>query len=508
MFKDLAREFFAGLTLKKPLPPPEEARHGVFRRNLEGYATAIAFALLIKQFAIDTFQVPTESMEPTIIGRGGMGDRILVDRLDYLSRDPERYEIVVFKYPLSRLVNYVKRAVGLPGERIIIWRGQIYAAPDYKAEPRCTRKPESVQESIFEVNEVLKPDDCHEFTGVKFFKNWQANGFTPSWNDGAVKIEAPKDQERRIENKFTITNGRTDRYAADAVGKGGGSEDCGDVRFEVEIVAAAGTSAVLLDINDPSNSGQALALDLAVEGGAPGSSLRFGNQTWTDPTLAAVKLQPGIKTRVQFDNVDQTAVVRIDGDVVFRKEYDIKPEANVGRNLHTRLRAGVRSGAAEFHRLAVYRDIYYSEYPGAPTEFFLPNDSYLMFGDNSPNSLDARAWRKSAVKIHGESEVRYGDAEAVSEQIGNQRRMRNPFTKEDGHDYFLDVHGNEMRLEPGHWDLVDAAPGEVRVAAVQRIAEVSDAEAYRAFDHFVPRSYVLGRAKFVFFPVNRIGILR
>jgi signal peptidase I len=508
MFKDLAQELVAGLLLKKGPPPLDESRLGVLRRNLEGYGTAIAFALLIKSFAIDTFQVPTESMEPAIIGRGGMGDRILVDRLDYLARDPERYDIVVFKYPLSRLVNYVKRAVGLPGERIVIWRGQIFAAKDHGAELRCTRKPESVQESIFAVNTVLPPEECGDFTSTSFFKNWQANGFTPSWREGAVKVEAPAGQERLFENKFKVTNARTDRFAADAVGKGGGTEQCGDVRFEVEVTPAAGASAVLLDLRDPSNSGRALSLDLAVEGGAAASKLLFGNEDWTDAALAAVKLKAGKSTRVRFDNVDQTAVVTIDGDVVLRREYDVKPQSNVGLGEAMRLRAGVRSGAAEFARLAVFRDLYYSEYPGAPTEFFVPKDSYLMFGDNSPNSLDARAWRKAAIKIHGEAAVRYGDAEAVSEQVNNQRRMRNPFTKDDGEDYFLDVQGNEIRLEPGKWDLVDAATGEVRAAAVKSVADLVDPEAYRAFDHYVPREYVLGRAKFVFFPVTRIGVLR
>jgi signal peptidase I len=117
MLKEIFTELLSGLSLKKP-PPEPEVKHGFLRRNFEGFATAVAYALLIKQFAIDTFQVPTESMEPVIIGRDAMGDRILVDRLDYMTRDPERYEIVVFKYPLSRLVNYVKRAVGLPGERV------------------------------------------------------------------------------------------------------------------------------------------------------------------------------------------------------------------------------------------------------------------------------------------------------------------------------------------------------------------------------------------------------
>ena len=106
-----------GLMLRKDALPKPEVPSRAGRRQLEGFAVAIAMALMLKQFTFDTFQVPTESMEPAIIGRGDWGDRLLVDRFAYMFSDPERYDIVVFKYPLSRLVNYVKRAVGLPGER-------------------------------------------------------------------------------------------------------------------------------------------------------------------------------------------------------------------------------------------------------------------------------------------------------------------------------------------------------------------------------------------------------
>jgi signal peptidase I len=510
MLKEYASELVQGLLLRKDRTPHSEAKHGFLRRNVEGFAGAIAFALLIKQFAIDTFQVPTESMEPVIIGRGGMGDRILVDRFDYLARDPERFEIVVFKYPLSRLVNYVKRAVGLPGERIVIWRGQIFAAPNDGEDVKCTKKPHAVQEALFDLNRVLPEDESEGFNSGKFFKNWQISGsFLPQWSDGAVRIDAPADSERWFENKFPVKNDRRDRYAADAEGKGGGQDVVGDVRFEIEARPEAGAKFVLVEINDPANSGRGLLLSLAVEGGAPASSLAFAAQDLTTPELAAVKLKPGKTSKVVFDNVDQTVAVRVDGDEVCRRDYETKPQKNVGGGVPTRLRVGVRGGSASFERLGVARDTHYTEYPGAPTEFHVPPGKYLMFGDNSPNSLDARAWRKSAIKIHGEDRVLYGDFEAVSDRIENQRRMRNPFKDEkDGKTYFIDVEGNLILLQPGQWDLCDAATGEVRVPSVMDVDDLRDPSAYLAFDHYVPREFVVGRAKFVFFPLTRVGILR
>lgn len=508
MFKDFARELVQGLLLRKDKSPVPGPPHGFLRRNVEGFAGAIAFALLIKQFAIDTFQVPTESMEPVIIGRGAMGDRILVDRFDYLTSDPERYDIVVFKYPLSRLVNYVKRAVGLPGERIVIWRGQIFAAPNDGPDVACTKKPRAVQETVFDLNPVLAKDDVEDFGSTKFFKNWQANGFTAEWADGATVVAAPASDERLFENKFRVRDDRKDPRAEGSVGKGGGADDVGDVRFDFEARPEPGTNAVVAEITDPSNGGRALRLSLAVDGGGGTSSLRFGDADLTTPELAATKLKPGSKTRVLFDNVDQTAVVRVDGDEVLRRDYVTKPQQNVGVGAATRLRAGVRGGKAAFSRLAVARDLHYTEYPGAPTEFHVPPGHYLMFGDNSPNSLDARAWRKSAIKIRGEDRVLYGDFEAVSDRVENQRRMKNPFKDEAGRTAFIDVAGNLIPLEPGAWDLCDAATGEVRVPSVKDPDELPEPSAYLAFDHFVPREFVVGRAKFVFFPPTRLGILR
>src|SRR5437870_920805 len=95
-----ARELVQGLLLRKDTEPKADVPAGAGRRQLEGFAVAIAMALMLKQFTFDTFQVPTESMEPAIIGRGDWGDRLLVDRFAYMSKDPERYDIAVFKYPL------------------------------------------------------------------------------------------------------------------------------------------------------------------------------------------------------------------------------------------------------------------------------------------------------------------------------------------------------------------------------------------------------------------------
>ena len=58
-------------------------------------------------------------MQPTLMGssEAGIYDRLLVDKLTPAIREPQRWDVTVFGYPLQQNQNYVKRLVGLPGVR-------------------------------------------------------------------------------------------------------------------------------------------------------------------------------------------------------------------------------------------------------------------------------------------------------------------------------------------------------------------------------------------------------
>ncbi|MEQ8209345.1 MAG: signal peptidase I [Lacipirellulaceae bacterium] len=72
------------------------------------------------------------------------GDRILVNKYGFTFNDPERWDVVVFKYPGNAGMNYIKRLVGLPGERLQVYQGDLFARPlDGSAEYKIQRKPPS-----------------------------------------------------------------------------------------------------------------------------------------------------------------------------------------------------------------------------------------------------------------------------------------------------------------------------------------------------------------------------
>jgi len=111
----------------------------------------IAFVLILRSFIYEPFQIPSGSMMPTLLD----GDFILVNKFNYGLKDPvarnkffevglpERGDAVVFKYPRDPRIDYIKRVIGLPGERIIYRNKSLYIKPAcQESDVKC---PEFVQ---------------------------------------------------------------------------------------------------------------------------------------------------------------------------------------------------------------------------------------------------------------------------------------------------------------------------------------------------------------------------
>ena len=85
-------------------------------------AIAAVTVFLLKEFVIINAYIPSGSMENTIYP----GDRIIGNRLAYLSEEPKRGDIIIFKYPDDEKQLFVKRVIGLPGEQVTIDDAKIY----------------------------------------------------------------------------------------------------------------------------------------------------------------------------------------------------------------------------------------------------------------------------------------------------------------------------------------------------------------------------------------------
>jgi len=117
---------------KVPKQPEEEPVNWVKEiLSLLGTMAVAAIAVfLLKEFIIINAYIPTGSMENTI----QPDDRVIGNRLAYLVREPERGDIVIFKYPDDEKQLFVKRIIGLPGETVIIEDAKVYVEGKLLAE--------------------------------------------------------------------------------------------------------------------------------------------------------------------------------------------------------------------------------------------------------------------------------------------------------------------------------------------------------------------------------------
>ena len=82
----------------------------------------VVIVFIINNVLLINARIPSESMEKTIM----TGDRVFGNRLAYMTKDPERFDIVIFKFPDDESQLFIKRVIGLPGETVTIKDGKVY----------------------------------------------------------------------------------------------------------------------------------------------------------------------------------------------------------------------------------------------------------------------------------------------------------------------------------------------------------------------------------------------
>jgi len=119
------------------------------RENLQILVIALALALFIRAFIAEPRYIPSDSMLPTL----EVSDRLVVEKISYYFRLPQRGEIVVFEPPQQLQIQgyqkdqaFIKRVIGTPGQTVQIQNGIVYlnGSPlkeDYIAEPPGYQMP-------------------------------------------------------------------------------------------------------------------------------------------------------------------------------------------------------------------------------------------------------------------------------------------------------------------------------------------------------------------------------
>jgi len=109
-------------------------RKAVVVEYYEAIVLAVGIALLVRTFIVEPFKIPSGSMIPTLL----VGDYLFVSKFTYghripftrerlfMGEGPKRGDIAVFEYPRDPTKDYIKRIIGLPGDRIIYQDKRLY----------------------------------------------------------------------------------------------------------------------------------------------------------------------------------------------------------------------------------------------------------------------------------------------------------------------------------------------------------------------------------------------
>lgn len=192
------------------------AREPVLVEYGKSFFPVLALVLVLRSFLVEPFQIPSGSMKPTL----EVGDFILVNKFSYGIRlpvvdskvievgEPQRGDVMVFRYPSEPSVNYIKRVVGLPGDHVryssdkrLFVNGQSVAEQLVGDEPGSLGSARLFSEKLGEVEHLIRKE-MHRYriepsrewvvpAGHYFMMGDNRDNSNDSryWNDPAIPVE-------------------------------------------------------------------------------------------------------------------------------------------------------------------------------------------------------------------------------------------------------------------------------------------------------------------------------
>ncbi len=519
------------------------------RDTVEAIVVAFILALVVRGFEAQAFVIPTGSMAPTLMGRhkdlactqcgfqyavnasdevesrtssravhSGIcvncrfqeplldlpnfkGDRILVMMFPYDlpflpgSGPPERWDVVVFRYPEEPEVSYIKRLVGLPGETVRIFHGDIYIKSPGEVAYNRARKPLRHQSSM----QIVVHDDRHQpllLSGKPEWQRWAAQ--TGEWGPiergvSRYQTAAPSDGWSELRYRHLVPE--PDQWDAVLHNRPLPREPRATLvtdfySYNTNLVAGASN---LLDDSVREHEGAwmqphwvgdlTLQADLDVQQAGPRASVRFelvkaavayrctidlatGTAVLTHGEIELGRTQTAVKGtgrhHITFANVDDRVSLMVDGRAAGGDGFEYQPLQSVP--IPTRADLAPAAIAAQdaviiASDLVVSRDIYYTQYPGKL-------DYNAVWGERHPRTpTELFDFLSDPSRFPGIANLRSSEYE-----IGNDRY----FMMGDNSPRSKDSRG--WGTEDSEWDTTDRKPWEV------------------------PRSLVTGKAFYVYWP--------
>ena len=363
------------------------------------------------------------------------GDRILVDKFAYDFREPNRWDVIVFKYPEGANTNYIKRLVGLPNELVSIAGGDIWTSRDGQPSTIARKPPHVMQAMLQVVHDSNFPASL-----------MQTEGWPSAWTDWADTSLWKSEKNRR---QFTATcsagqsaslryqrfNPTSDDWKEVRLGMGVRKSVQPDLIKDFQAYNAisqgghwVGDLAVECTLESRSESGR-IVFDLIDGGQQHSCSIDLANGTATLEAASGVTAAATTPIRgkgsweVMFTNVDDELRLFVDNKLMptstpvvwssgITKESTRNPVLEVvepGSTVLTDLapvgitvKAEDDPVAVAVSSIKILRDTFYigavgfgrrGEIRDEPIlEFPLESDQFFVLGDNSAASKDGRLW--------------------------------------------------------------------------------------------------------------------
>ena len=340
------------------------------------------------------------------------GDRILVLKCIYQFIEPKRWDVIVFKNPTEPTINYIKRLVGLPGEKVQIIDGDIYI------NDKIARKSTKIQNELWmpvydNDYQPVRPreDSFNGHIWAQPFRNVADSKWDTTNPSSPTIFSLDSPGLNTIAYDTSIGNDFKATYAYDDIDTYSYMPICSDlmVRFDCNAANSQGRIGITLSKYETTYRAEVLF--------STGTLIVTKQEKGKEPVeLDGISIPvPRIdrQTRVKFANVDHRLIFEYDSTKwTHDLGRDLEDAGPIREDIEPRVEI-FGSGKLTLSHIAIFRDIHYTEpRPSSratmDSPFILDEDEFFVLGDNSPNSEDGRLWNRRGRANKGLSDYRMG----------------------------------------------------------------------------------------------------
>jgi signal peptidase I len=495
-------------------PPPQNVTN--IKETIESILVAFILAFIFRAFVLEAFIIPTGSMAPTLLGAHlrfrcpdcgyqfdvnysaprtsdsddppipaigeaptdvycpncgyqvlasprtspqpvQYGDKILVLKYVYLLHPPRRWDVVVFKSPdnpqkSDYKENFIKRLVGLPGEKLMVLDGDIYISTAANPAWQIQTKPREVQEALWRLvyDNDYYPQHVKREGQPDWVQPWQpvagsgwdqghdaSTGRTFKFSNSSGSGELQFDPDANSTTQ-TLTDYLVYDLSGDSQRRPGarGSPDdeqanpVSDLKLVVNYQRQSGDGPLRLSLRRQESTDHTFIAEFNPD------TVRLMHRTNSGESqigqtlrLSDLGIHPGESIFIEFLDVDYRVTLRINGkDAIVSTAADYHPNIEWLLQQWKNNRHGEPGKAAieaanqtcALNHISLWRDVYYtnrvshgsgggavnSGSPQSPVQ--LGSAEYFVMGDNSAISEDARYWNQPINLPHEGLEVQSG----------------------------------------------------------------------------------------------------